>query len=324
MAMRARLCVVIMAAVAVLAAGCGTRQASAVALSAAVANTAATTSRVAVSTTMSSPGMTTTITATGEFDYAHPRGVLRMGGGLAPGGVEVRYLLPRLYVKFAGTAGVPVRSSRIGCQPTVPTTRSAAHRSPSSDATQTTTPSARVAAHIGGSWSPWKSLLVTSLGIPEGRRVLRPFAWPALAGHGDVAIDPAEPPLADKVVHERIGPVPLPGEPAPQLGLRRDDGRAHGGGQQVPERDHGVLASAAAARVDLIPADQLAGMPVALAGGDLQRARHDRAAPLQRCPQRLQLLPVGAEYPCLLMRPGHIRGSGRRADPAAGPGPSSP
>src|SRR5487761_330213 len=43
MVMRGRLCVVILAAVAVLAAGCGTRQASADALSAAVANTAATT-----------------------------------------------------------------------------------------------------------------------------------------------------------------------------------------------------------------------------------------------------------------------------------------
>ena len=105
--MRARLCVVIMAAVAVLAAGCGTLQAPTVALSAAVANTAATTSQVAVSTTMSSPGMTTTITATGEFDYAQPRGVLRMGGGPALGGVEVRYLPPRLYVKFAGVAGMP-------------------------------------------------------------------------------------------------------------------------------------------------------------------------------------------------------------------------
>jgi hypothetical protein len=120
MAMRARLCVVIMAAVAVLAAGCGTLQAPAVALSAAVANTAATTSRVAVSTTMSGPGMTTTITATGEFDYAHPRGVLRMGGGLAPGGVEVRYLPPRLYVKFAGTAGVPVPEGKAWVEMSLP------------------------------------------------------------------------------------------------------------------------------------------------------------------------------------------------------------
>ncbi len=101
-----RLRVGILAAVAVLAAGCGTRQASAGALSAAVANTAATTSRVAVSTTMSGPGMKTTITARGEFDYAHPRGVLRMGG-LAPGGEEVRYLPPRLYVKLPEAPGAP-------------------------------------------------------------------------------------------------------------------------------------------------------------------------------------------------------------------------
>src|SRR5215469_16040076 len=107
MAMRARLCVVILAAVAVLAAGCGTRQASAVALSAAVTNTAATSSRVAISTTMSGPGMTTTITATGEFDYANRRGVLQMGGGLVPGGVEIRYLPPRIYVRIADAAAFP-------------------------------------------------------------------------------------------------------------------------------------------------------------------------------------------------------------------------
>ena len=119
MVMRGRLCVVILAAVAVLAAGCGTRQASAGALSAAVANTAATTSRVAVSTTMSSPGMTTTITATGEFDYAHPRGVLRMGG-LAPGGEEVRYLPPRLYVKFAGAPGAPFPQGKAWVETSLP------------------------------------------------------------------------------------------------------------------------------------------------------------------------------------------------------------
>src|SRR5215470_4359647 len=110
MAMRARLCVVIMAAVAVLAAGCGTRQASAVALSAAVANTAATSSRVAISTTMSSPGMTTTFTATGEFDYARGRGVLQMGAGVVPGGVEIRYLPPQIYVRIGDAAGMPFPS----------------------------------------------------------------------------------------------------------------------------------------------------------------------------------------------------------------------
>ena len=64
---------------------------------------------------------------------------------------------------------------------------------------------------------------------------------------GDVAVYPAQPALADKVVDKRIGPVPRPGEPAPQLGLRRQDGCAHGRGDQVPERGHGVLAGAAAA-----------------------------------------------------------------------------
>ena len=118
--MRGRLYVVILAAVAVLAAGCGTRQASADALSAAVANTAATTSRVTVSTTMSSPVMKTTITATGEFDYAHPRGVLRMGSGLAPGGEEVRYLPPRLYVKLPGAPGVPFPKGKAWAEISLP------------------------------------------------------------------------------------------------------------------------------------------------------------------------------------------------------------
>jgi hypothetical protein len=103
--MRRRLCVVTLAMVAGLAAGCGTRHASADSLTAAVADTAATTSRVAVSTTMSSPGMATTITAVGEFDYAHPRGVLRLGG-LGLGGEEVRYLPPHVYVKLPAVPGV--------------------------------------------------------------------------------------------------------------------------------------------------------------------------------------------------------------------------
>lgn len=108
--MRGRLWVMI-AALAVLAAACGTPQESADALTAAVANTSATTSRVALSTTLSSPGITTTITATGEFDYAHSRGVLVLGGATVPGGVEVRYLPPRLYVKYAG-AGLPLPTGK--------------------------------------------------------------------------------------------------------------------------------------------------------------------------------------------------------------------
>ena len=104
--MRGRLCVVILAVVAGLAAGCGTGQAPADSLSAAVSDTAATTSRVAVWTTLSSPGVATTITAAGEFDYAHRRGVLRLAG-LGLGGEEVRYLPPRAYVKVPEVPGVP-------------------------------------------------------------------------------------------------------------------------------------------------------------------------------------------------------------------------
>jgi hypothetical protein len=129
------------------------------------------------------------------------------------------------------------------------------------------------ATQIGGSWSPWKSLLVTSGRIQGCPRALRRFAWPTPAGHGDVAVYPAQPALADKVLQERIGPVPLPGEPAPQLGLRREDGCADGRGDQVPERGNGVLAGAAAAtRVGLIPAGQLTGMLMSLAGSDVQRS----------------------------------------------------
>jgi hypothetical protein len=115
--MRSRLRVVVLAVVAGLAAGCGTGQAPAASVSAAVANTAASTSRVAVSTTMSSPGVATTITAVGEFDYAHPRGVLRLRGlGLA--GEEVRYLPPRAYVRLPQVPGVPFlkRKAWLGIQ----------------------------------------------------------------------------------------------------------------------------------------------------------------------------------------------------------------
>jgi hypothetical protein len=50
--------------------------------------------------------MKTTITAAGEFDYAHTRWLLRMRGP-APSGEEVRYLPPRLYVKLPEAPGAP-------------------------------------------------------------------------------------------------------------------------------------------------------------------------------------------------------------------------
>jgi len=74
--------------------------------------------------------------------------------------------------------------------------------------------------HFGHLWS---SRSVTSAGVLRCDRALRPSAWLVLACRHDVTVHPAHPPLADEVVHERICPVPLPGEPAPQLRLGRDD-----------------------------------------------------------------------------------------------------
>src|SRR6476469_5400311 len=49
-------------------------------------------------------------------------------------------------------------------------------------------------------------------------------------------------------------------------------------------------------------------MQVSLADGDLQRARDDRAAPLQRCAQRLQLLPLEPELGAQVLDAGWPRG----------------
>ena len=78
-----------------------------------------------------------------------------------------------------------------------------------------------VSVQNGGSWSPWEGTVADfkqDSGMPRGAAM---SPWPARAGHGDMAVYPAQPALADKVVDKRIGPVPRPGEPAPQLGLRR-------------------------------------------------------------------------------------------------------
>ncbi len=44
-------------------------------------------------------------------------------------------------------------------------------------------------------------------------------AGSVLACRHDVAVHSAGPPLADKVVNERVRPIPLPGGPASQLNL---------------------------------------------------------------------------------------------------------
>src|SRR5258708_32421753 len=81
----------------------------------------------------------------------------------------------------------------------------------------------------------WSSRSVTSAGVLGCERALRPSVWPVLAGGHDVTVHPAEPPLADEAVNERTCPIALPGEPAPQLKLGRDDRRAHARGAHALE-----------------------------------------------------------------------------------------
>lgn len=92
---------VVLAGVAVLAAGCGTQRAQAVSVAAAAASTASQRARVAVTTTTRTQGMSVSFTETGVFDFAHSRGVLRMNG---PGGMasEELFVPPRTYVKLPG------------------------------------------------------------------------------------------------------------------------------------------------------------------------------------------------------------------------------
>ena len=116
-----------------------------------------------------------------------------------------------------------------------------------------------------------------------------------------MAVYPAQPASTDLAVHECVRPVPLPGEPAPQLTLGRHDRGAYAGSDQVCQRAAGIGIRFAVARVGLIPAGQLARIRVSLTSGHVQRARDDRAAPLQRGAQRIQFLPFEPElYPQVL------------------------
>jgi hypothetical protein len=92
---------VVLAGVALVAAGCGTQRAQAVAVAAAAAGTASQRARVSVTTTTRMQGMSVSFTETGVFDFAHSRGVLRMNG---PGGKasEELFVPPHTYVKLPG------------------------------------------------------------------------------------------------------------------------------------------------------------------------------------------------------------------------------
>lgn len=100
----------VLAVVAVLATGCGSKVAPngspAGSVLVAAADTASRTARVSVTTTMRMQGMTVAYTETGAFDFAHSRGVLRMKGP-GPMATEVRYIPPKMYVRIPGGARGP-------------------------------------------------------------------------------------------------------------------------------------------------------------------------------------------------------------------------
>ena len=73
-----------------------------------------------------------------------------------------------------------------------------------------------------------------------------PGSGPSLQASREVSAHLAQPARPDEVVDERAGPVPLPGEPAPQLRLGRHDRRTHARGDQVRQRAARVGAALAA------------------------------------------------------------------------------
>jgi hypothetical protein len=91
----------ILAGASMLAAGCGTKMAPVVSLSAAVTHTGDMTARVAVTTSMQSPGMSFSFTETGVFDFAHSRGML---SSQTPVGMTEIVLPPKAYIKVPGGA----------------------------------------------------------------------------------------------------------------------------------------------------------------------------------------------------------------------------
>lgn len=93
------------AAVALLASSCASKADLGKVLTAAAANTASATSRVVVTFTMHGGGVSLTFTQTGEFDYAHSRGILRAGS--AAGFSQEVFLPPHMYVKLASDGGGP-------------------------------------------------------------------------------------------------------------------------------------------------------------------------------------------------------------------------
>src|SRR6266568_3283316 len=95
---------VMLAGVTLLAAGCGTMVArtDTDTLSAAVAKAKAETTRIAITTTMQTPGMSVSFTQAGEFDFAHSRGLISMQ---APMAMTEVFVPPKMYIKLPGDIG---------------------------------------------------------------------------------------------------------------------------------------------------------------------------------------------------------------------------
>jgi hypothetical protein len=96
---------VALAGVGVLATGCGTIHAgrssgTSDTLMSAVSHTAAQTARIAITTATQTQGMSMSFTMTGEYDFAHSRGMITMA---APFDMTELFLPPKVYLKLSGT-----------------------------------------------------------------------------------------------------------------------------------------------------------------------------------------------------------------------------
>lgn len=108
--MRAGRYLIALAGLGVLAAGCGTVHAGRSStpgdtLMAAVSHTSAQTARITITEAIQYTGMSLSYTQTGEFDFAHSRGMITMA---APADMTELFLPPKVYFKFSdGGSALP-------------------------------------------------------------------------------------------------------------------------------------------------------------------------------------------------------------------------
>ena len=171
--MRGGNCVVVLAGIAVLAAGCATKTTPRpVSLTAAVAQTRAQTADIAVSTSMQTQGMSMTFTETGSFDFERSRGTITMR---EPLGMTMVFLPPHVYLKVADGDGtsLPGGKSWVDLGTAAPGWSGAAAASAASGPfTDTTNPADMLAALTAVSGSVRKLGPGTVRGVPvTGLRV---------------------------------------------------------------------------------------------------------------------------------------------------------